>query len=184
MTPMSDSPLSASCTASAASRNPKTFSVTSIRLASSLLPIWTAERNTTTSSRSTTTSTPTATASTARLAASADRVTAAVAVPRAEHHGDRDDHQDDAAGDAQRAGREVEQPGEQAAEDQQERGDRGGGGQHLAQDAALGGLRHAGGHVEERHQCDLGPHADQQRQERVDDEGDVQRFELQHPGEL
>ncbi len=34
MTPTSDNPLSMSCTASAASRKPKTFSVTSIRLAS------------------------------------------------------------------------------------------------------------------------------------------------------
>jgi hypothetical protein len=77
----------------------------------------------------------------------------------------------------------VQQPGEYAAEDQQQRGDQGGGGQHLAQDAALGGFRHAGGHLEERHQRDLGPDPDQEQQEGVDDEGGVQRFELFHLGD-
>jgi hypothetical protein len=90
------------------------------------------------------------------------RVTAAVAALLAEHHGDRDDQQDDAAGDAQRARCEVQQPGEQAAEDQQDHGDRGGGGQHLALHPALGGFRHARGHIKEWHQCDLGPDADQE----------------------
>jgi hypothetical protein len=108
-------------------------------------------------------------------------MTAAVPVALAEHHGDRDDEQDDPARDAQRARREVQQPGQHAAEDEQEDGDRGGGGQHLAQDAALGHLGHPGGHLEERHQRDLGSDSDQEQQERVDDEGDVQRLEF-HSG--
>src|SRR5215470_4602507 len=74
-TPTSDSPLSTSCTPSAASKKPNTFSVTSIRLGSSLLLTCTAQRNTTTSNASTVTSTPTATASTATELASADKVT-------------------------------------------------------------------------------------------------------------
>src|SRR5215831_14966946 len=61
-------------------------------------------------------------------------------------------------------------------------GEQCGGGQHLAPDAALGGFRHARGHAEERNQRDLGPDPDQEQQERVDDEGGVQRFELFHPG--
>ena len=69
---------------------------------------------------------------------------------------------------------------EQASEDQQQRGDNGGGGQHLAQDAALGGFRHVRGRVQERHQRDLGPDPDQEQQERVDDEGGIQRFEFFH----
>jgi hypothetical protein len=39
-------------------------------------------------------------------------------------------------------------PGQQPSQDQQEHGDRGGGGQHLAQDAAFGGLRHLPGCLE------------------------------------
>ena len=76
--------------------------------------------------------------------------------------------------------REVKQPGQQATEDQQERGDSGGRGQHLAQDTALGGLRHASGRVKERHERDLGPDADQEQQESVDDERGIQRFEVFH----
>src|SRR5262249_33044232 len=116
--------------------------------------------------------------------AGGDAVAAAGGVALAEHHGGRDDQQDDAAGDAERARREVQQPGKQAAEDQQQRGDQGGGGQHLAPDAALGGFRHARGHAEERNQRDLGPDPDQEQQDRVDDEGGVQRSELFHPGTL
>ena len=63
-------------------------------------------------------------------------VTAAVPVLLPEHHGDRDDEKDDAAGDAESARGEVQQPGQQAAEDQQQHGNDGGGGQHLAHDAA------------------------------------------------
>jgi hypothetical protein len=54
----------------------------------------------------------------------------------------------------------VQQPGQQATQDQQERGDDGGGGQHLAQDAAFGGLWHARGRLQERHQRDLGSDPD------------------------
>jgi hypothetical protein len=84
------------------------------------------------------------------------------------------------AGDPERTRREVQQPGQQSAEDQQEDGDRGGGGQHLAEDAALGGLWHLLSGLEERHQRDLWPDADQEQQERVDDEGGVERFEVLH----
>jgi len=104
-------------------------------------------------------------------------VIAGVAHLVAEHHADRDEQQDDAARDAQRTRREVQQPGQQATEDQPERGDTGGRGQHLAQDTALGGLRHAGGRVQEWHQRDLGSDADQEQQESVDDEGGIQRFD-------
>ena len=98
-----------------------------------------------------------------------------------EDHGDRDDEQDDPAGHAQGAGGEVQQPGQQAAEDQQGHGDGGGRDQHLAQDAALGGLRHLPGCLEERHQRDFGADSDQQQQEGIDNEGGVQRFQF-HPG--
>ena len=84
-----------------------------------------------------------------------------------EDHGDRDDEQDDPAGDAQGARGEVQQPGQQPAEDQQENGDGGGGGQHLAQDKALGGPRHLPSRLEERHKRDLGADSDQQQQEKV-----------------
>jgi hypothetical protein len=109
-----------------------------------------------------------------------DQVSLAVAVLLAEHHGARDDQQDDPAGYAECAGREVQQPGQQAAEDQQEHGDRGRGNQHLAQDLALDRFGHVGGDREEGHQRDLGPDPDQEEQERVDDEGGVQRFEIMH----
>jgi hypothetical protein len=74
----------------------------------------------------------------------------------------------------------MQQPGQQAAEDQQERGDNGGGGQHLAQDPALDCLWHGCGRLQERHQRNLGSDSDQQQQERIDDEGGVQRFEVLH----
>jgi hypothetical protein len=108
-------------------------------------------------------------------------VTAVIPV-LAEHHSDRDDQQDDAASDAQGARREVQQPGEQAAENQEQRGDHGGSGQHFAQDPPLGVFGHIRGHIKERHERDLGSDADQEQQERVDDEGSVERFEFLHPG--
>src|SRR6478736_5027591 len=46
--------------------------------------------------------------------------------------------------------------------------------------AALGIFRHVRGRLQERHQRDLGPDPDQQQQERVDDEGGIQRFEIFH----
>jgi hypothetical protein len=74
----------------------------------------------------------------------------------------------------------MQQPGQQASEDQQEHRDNGGGGQHLAQDPALDCLRHGRGCLQERHQRDLRTDPDQQQQERIDDECSVQRFEVLH----
>ena len=45
---------------------------------------------------------------------------------------------------------------------------------------ALDCLWHGRGRLQEWHQCDLGTDPDQQQQERIDDEGGVQRFEVFH----
>jgi hypothetical protein len=63
-------------------------------------------------------------------------------------------------------------------------GDRAGGDHHLAQHPALDRLRHVRRSSEKGHQRDLGPDADQEQQERVDNEGGVQRFQITHHGSI
>src|ERR1700730_2055712 len=101
-----------------------------------------------------------------------------VRLVRAENHRDGDDQQDDPAGHAQRTRGEMEQPGQEPTQDQQKDGHGGRGHEHLPHDAGFGGRRHVGGHLEKRHQSDLGSDADQEQEENVDHPGRVYRLQL------
>jgi hypothetical protein len=94
----------------------------------------------------------------------------------AEHHDHGDDHEDQAAGDGQRADREVQQAPQHPAQDQEEHRHDGGGREHLARDASLRRVVHVGGDLQEWYERDLGADADEQQQEKVSGDGEGDRL--------